>query len=133
MEEKAEIKIYDDLLIIDETETFFKNNEQLAGIATSCLRSTPSAEMVEVYVKGKLKMKFKLTNRGKVKKESIHPGWGGARRGAGGPRKEKEVLEQTMQFRVDRDTFEFLCSLLDKKGDYIRKAIHEKRERDKRL
>lgn len=133
MEEKAEIKIYDDLVIIDETETFFKSYEQLAGIACSCLRSTPNAEMVEVYVKDKLKMKFKITNRGKIKKESIHPGWGGARRGAGGPRKGKEVLGQTLLFRTDNETFEFLNSLLNKKGDFIRKAIQEKRERDKRL
>ena len=131
MEEKAEIKIYDDLMIIDETETFFKDNEQLAGIASSCLRSTPNAEMVEVYVKNKLKMKFKITNRGKVKKESIHPGWGGARRGAGGPRKGEERLANKVAFRCNNEMLEFLNNLLDKKGEYIRSAIQEKREREK--
>lgn len=130
MEEKAEIKIYDDLVFIDETETFFKDNEQLAGIASSCLRSTPDAEMVEVYVKGKLKMKFKITSRGKIKKESIHPGWGGARPGAGNKRKEGNVLEYTIHFRCDDEMYEFLNSLLNKKGEYIRKAIREKRDRE---
>lgn len=127
---KAQIIIYDDLTIMDETEAFYKDNEQLAGIASSCLRSTPNAELVEVYVKDKLKMKFRITNRGKVKKESIHPGWGGARRGAGCPRKGEGTLEHRIGFRVDNETLEFLDSLLDKKGDFIRQAIKEKRERD---
>ncbi len=131
MEEKAQIIIFDDLMVIDETETFFKDNEQLAGIATSCLRSTPNAEMVEVWVKNKLKMKFKITNRGKIKKENIHPGWGGARRGAGGPRKGERGLYHRMQIRVDSETLEFLETLLDKKGDFVRSAIQEKRDREK--
>lgn len=130
-ENKAQIIIYDDFVIIDETEAFFKDNEQLAGIASSCLRSTPSAEVVEVYVKDKLKMKFRITNRGKIKKESLHPGWGGARRGAGCPRKGEGTLEHRIGFRVNSETLKFLDSLLDKKGEFIRQAIKEKRERDK--
>ena len=107
MTEKAEIKIYDDLIIIDETETFFNDKEQLARIAIACLRSTPSAEMVEVYVKDKLKMKFKITNRGKIKKESIHPGWGGARPNSG-PKRTGPRLDQLLQVKVNEKTMEFL-------------------------
>lgn len=129
-ENKAQIIIYDDLVIMDETEAFFKDTEQLAGIASSRLRSTPNAEVVEVYIKGKLKMKFRITNRGKIKKESIHPGWGGARRGAGSPRKGESTLKHRIGFRVDNETLKFLDSLLDKKGEFIRQAIKEKRERD---
>lgn len=132
MEEKAQITIYDDLVVIDETETFFKNNEQLAGIAVSCLRSTPNAELVEVFVKGKMKMKFRITSRGKVKKENTHPGWGGARKGAGCPRKEVGRLGTLVAFRADDEMNDFLNGLLDKKAEFIRQAIREKREREKR-
>lgn len=129
-ENKAQIIIYDDFVIIDETEAFFKDNEQLAGIASSAF-APPRAQVVEVYVKDKLKMKFRITNRGKIKKESLHPGWGGARRGAGCPRKGEGTLEHRIGFRVNSETLKFLDSLLDKKGEFIRQAIKEKRERDK--
>ncbi len=132
MEEKAQIVIYDDLVVIDETETFFKDNEQLAGIAISCLRSTPSAEMVEVFVRGKLKMKFKITNRGSVKKESIHPNWGGVRPRSGRKPKGEISLNTVIQFRVDKEMYEFLDGMLDKKAEFIRQAIQEKREREKK-
>lgn len=132
MANKAQIVIYDDLLVIDETEAFFKDDEQLAGIATSCLRSTPNAEVVEVYLNGKLKMKFSITRRGKIKSESIHPGWGGARKGAGRkPKGEESVSYATIHLRVNKDLAEFLDAMLDKKCEYIRQAIREKRERDK--
>lgn len=130
MEEKAQIIIYDDLVVIDETETFFSDNEQLAGIASSCLRSTAGAELAEVYVKGKLKFKFRITSRGKIKKESTHPGWGGARPRAGRKSKGEKVLANKVAFRVDNEMLEFLNSLLDEKGDFIRKAVQEKRERE---
>lgn len=133
MEEKAQIIIYDDLMVIDETETFFKDNEQLAGIASSCLRTTPNAEMVEVFINGKLKMKFKLTNRGKVKKESIHPGWGGARPNSGpklsGPRK----LDHLIAFKISESDFKFLNDMDSfKKTKWLRSAISEKREREEK-
>lgn len=131
MEEKAQIVIYDDLVVIDETETFFKNKEQLAGIASSCLRSTPNAEMVEVYVLGKLKMKFKITNRGKVKKESLHPGWGGARPNSGPKRKFGEALDCQISFRVTKSVYDFVNNMnsLDK-AQWLRQAIQEKKERE---
>lgn len=133
MEEKAQIVIYDDLVVIDETETFFKDNEQLAGIASSCLRSTPSAEMVEVYVKGKLKMKFKITNRGKIKKESIHPGWGGARPNSGRkPKKAGERLEYAVHFKVGEAMYNYINKMDSlTKASWIRSAIQEKMEREK--
>ena len=129
--EKARIVLYDDLVIIDETETFFTDSKNLESIVISCLRTTPGALIAEVYVKDKLKSKMTLTNKGKPKKMSIHPNWGGRRAGAGGKRKGEEVLSSKVCFRVDDETLEFLKSLLDKKGEYIRKAIQEKRERDK--
>lgn len=129
--EKARIVLYDDLVIIDETETFFTDAKNLESIVISCLRTTPGALVAEVYVKDKLKSKMTLTNKGKPKKMSIHPNWGGRRAGAGGKRKGEEVLSSKVCFRVDEETLEFLKNLLDKKGEYIRKAIQEKRERDK--
>ena len=125
--EKARIVLYDDLVIIDETETFFTDAKNLESIVISCLRTTPGALIAEVYVKSKMT----LTNKGKPKKMNIHPNWGGRRAGAGGKRKGEEVLSSKVCFRVDEETLEFLKSLLDKKGEYIRKAIQEKRERDK--
>lgn len=127
MEQKARIVIYDDLMMLDETETFYKDKEQLAGVAISCLRSTPDAEMVEVYVKGKLKLKFSINNRGKVKKERTSR-MGGARRGAGRPKGQNSILNQ-VHFRVNDEMFDFLSSL-NNKAAYIRAAIQEKRERE---
>ncbi len=131
MEEKAQIIIYDDLVVIDETETFFKDKEQLAGIAVSCLRSTPSAEMVEVFIGGKLKMKFKFTNRGKVKKESLHPNWGGARPNSGPKRKHGEILDRQLNFRVSKSMLDFINTMTsNKRGEWLRSAILEKMERE---
>lgn len=131
MEEKAQIKIYDDLVIIDETETFFKDKEQLAGIASSCLRSTPNAEMVEVYVGEKLKMKFRITNRGKIKKESIHPNWGGARPNTGPKPKFGETMDCQISFRVNRSIYDFVNSMVSaKRANWLRSAILEKMERE---
>ena len=81
--EKARIVLYDDLVIIDETETNFTDAKNLESIVISCLRTTPGALIAEVYVKDKLKSKMTLTNKGKPKKMSIHPNWGGRRAGAG--------------------------------------------------
>lgn len=132
MEDKARIVIYDDLVIIDETETFFSNNEQLAGIASSCLRSTPSAEMAEVYVRDKLKFKFRITNRGKIKKENTHPGWGGARPNSGPKPKGAERLDHILMFKVTKTMFEYV-SKMDSftKTDWLRSAIQEKINREK--
>ena len=63
--EKARIVLYDDLVIIDETETFFTDSKNLESIVISCLRTTPGALIAEVYVKDKLKSKMTLTNKGK--------------------------------------------------------------------
>lgn len=132
MAEKAQIIIYDDLMIIDETETFYKDSEQLAGIATSCLRSTPSAEMVEVYVKKKLKMKFTLTNRGKVKKESIHPNWGGARPNSG-PKRKGPRIDHVVMFRMDDESYDYI-SKMDSyaRANWLRCAVKEKMTSEKK-
>ena len=129
--EKARILLYDDLVIIDETETYFTDSKNLESIVISWLRTTPSALIAEVYVKDKLKSKMTLTNKGKPKKISIHPEWGGRRAGAGGKRKGEEVQSIKVCFRVDEETLELWKNRLDKKGEYIRKAIQEKREWDK--
>ena len=41
--EKARIVLYDDLVIIDETETNFTDAKNLESIVISCLRTTPGA------------------------------------------------------------------------------------------
>ena len=48
MEKKARIIVYDDVGILDESDTLFEDKEQLAGIAKQNLNQTPDAEMVEV-------------------------------------------------------------------------------------
>lgn len=122
--------IYDDLVIIDETETFFKDNDQLYLIASSVLRSTPSAEMVEVYVKEKLKLRLKITNRGAVKKENLHPGWGGARPNSG-PKRKGQRLDFQLAFRVTEETYNFLNQMDSfTKVKWLRTAIQEKRQRE---
>lgn len=134
MEEKAQIIIYDDLVVIDETETFFKDKEQLASIASTCLRSTPNAEMVEVYINGKLNMKFKITNRGKVKKESLHPGWGGARPNSGPKPKFGETMDCQISFRVSKSMYDFINSMVSaKRANWLRSAISEKMEREQEI
>ncbi len=128
--EKATIMIYDDLVIIDETETFFKDTDQLYAVASSVLRSTPRAEMVEVYVKEKLKLKLKITNRGAVKKESLHPNWGGARPNSG-PKRTGPRLDFQLSFRVTEETYNFLNNMDSfTKVKWLRAAIQEKRERE---
>lgn len=127
--DKARVVIYDDLLIIDETEINFTDSKNLEAIVASCLRSTPDAEIAEVYVKGKMKSRMQLTPKGKIKKLSIHPNWGGRREGAG---RKKQIGTRTniIAVRVDDETWDYLCSLLDKKAEFVRAAIKEKRERD---
>lgn len=131
MEEKARIVIYDDLTIIDETETFFNDKEQLTGIASSCLRSTPNAEIAEVYVKNKLKFKFRITHRGSVKKENLHPNWGGARPNSGPKRKGSEKLDNVIMFKVGKTLFDYITSMDSfTKADWLRSAVKEKMERE---
>ena len=131
MEEKAQILIYDDLVVIDETETYFKDKEQLTGIAASCLHSTPNAEMVEVYIGGKLKMKYKITNRGKVKKESLHPGWGGYRVGAGAKKKGTRCLDRVLHFKVDEVMYDYVNKMDSRsKAKWLREAVQEKIDKE---
>ena len=130
--EKIRIIVYDDLCELDETEMLADNRDQAKAVAFNMLRTTQDAKTVECWAKNKLIMKFNLTKKMKIiPSKTLHPGWGGRREGAGGPRKGKDALDRILRFRVDSETFEFLESLLNKKGDYIRKAIQEKRERDK--
>ena len=49
MEKKARIIVYDDVGILDESDTLFEDKEQLAGIAKQNLSQTPDAEMVEAF------------------------------------------------------------------------------------
>lgn len=128
---KANIVLYDDLVIIDETEAYYKDSGHLTNIAVNCLRTTPGAEYAEVYVNGKLKAKYTLTNKGKPKKMSTHPNWGGRRPGAGSTPKGEKAMRNKVSFRVDDEMLEFLNRLLSKKGEYIRQAIREKRDKEK--
>lgn len=130
---KARIVIYDELLIIDETEVSYCDLGNLEALTASFLRSTPGAEIAEAYIGGgKLKYRLQLTRKGKVKRLSIHPNWGGARPGAGRKPIGGKALSIKIAFRVDQDTFDFLQTLLTKKGKFVRDAIREKRERDYR-
>ena len=126
---KARLVLYDDLLILDETEVVFCDRKNLEGIAASCLRSTPGAETAEIYIKNKLSLKFQLTRKGNIKKMNIHPNWGGRRPGSG-RKKQFGTRTNLVHFRVDDETMEFLNSLLNKKADFLRAAVKEKMDRE---
>lgn len=130
--EKARIIVYDDWgVIIDETETFFKDKEQLEGIVKQNLNQTKDGEVVEAWVGGKLKMKFEFSRKRKiVKSKSLHPGWGGRRDRVGAPSKGAEALVNRVVLHVNEETFGFCESLGRNKAEWIRQAIREKRERD---
>lgn len=130
--EKARIIVYDDWgVIIDETETFFKDKEQLEGIVKQTLNQTHDGEVVEAWVGGKLKMKFEFNRKRKiVKSKSLHPGWGGRRDRVGAPSKGAEALVNRVVLHVNEETFGFCESLGRNKAEWIRQAIREKRERD---
>ncbi len=130
--EKARIIVYDDWgVIIDETETFFKDKEQLEGIVKQTLNQTHDGEVVEAWVGNKLKMKFEFNRKRKiVKSKSLHSGWGGRRDRAGTPSKGAEALVNRVVLHVNEETFGFCESLGRNKAEWIRQAIKEKRERD---
>lgn len=130
--EKARIIVYGDWgVIIDETETFFKDKEQLEGIVKQNLNQTKDGEVVEAWVGGKLKMKFEFSRKRKiVKSKSLHPGWGGRRDRVGAPSKGAEALVNRVVLHVNEETFGFCESLGRNKAEWIRQAIREKRERD---
>lgn len=130
MSNKARIVLYDDLLIVDETEVAYSTTKNLEAIVASCLRSTPDAITAEVYSKDKLKMKMQLTRKGKPKKLNIHPNWGGRRKGCGRKPIGPKALTNLVFFRADDEMYEFLQSMIGKSNEFIRQAIREKRERD---
>lgn len=130
---KARIVVYDDLVELDDTEVISDNREQVRNIAQAILRSTPNAEMCEVYncKDNKMMMKFVITRKGNIKaaKTTHHPNWGGRRPGQGAPSKGDKALTNRVVFHVDREMFDFL-ETLNSKPEYIRQAIKEKRERE---
>lgn len=130
--EKARIIVYDDWgVMLDETETFFASKEQLEGIVKQTLNQTHDGEVVEAWVKDKLKMKFEFNRKCKiVKSKSLHPGWGGRRDRVGAPSKGAEALVNRVVLHVNEETFGFCESLGRNKAEWIRQAIREKRERD---
>ena len=108
MEKKARIIVYDDVGILDESDTLFEDKEQLAGIAKQNLSQTPDAEMVEVWAGSKLVMKFEYNRKHKiVPSKNLHPGWGGRRDRAGAPSKGAEALTNRVVLHVNEETFDF--------------------------
>ncbi len=130
---RARIVIYDDLMELDDTEVLSNNREQVKSIAHAMLKSTPNAEMCEVYdcKTNKMIMKFVITRKGNIKSSrTIHPNWGGRRPGQGAPSKGDKALVNRVVVHVDKEMFDFL-ETLDSKPEYIRQAIKEKMEREK--
>ena len=131
--EKARIIVYDDWgVMLDETEAFFKDKEQLEGIVKQTLNQTYDGEVVEAWVGSKLKMKFQFNRKHKIVpcKNLLHPGWGGRRDRAGAPSKGAEALVKRVVLHVNEETFGFCESLGRNKAEWIRQAISEKRERE---
>ena len=128
---RKRIVIYDDLCIIDETEALSNDKAQIKAIATNVLKTTPDAEAVDVFDGEKLIMRLNLTRKGKVvQAKNLHPGWGGYREGAGWKGKGKEALVNRVVIHVNEEMFEFLDAMGNKRPEWIRQAIKEKRERD---
>lgn len=131
MEKKARIIVYDDVGLLDESDTLFEDKEQLAGIAKQNLNQTLDAEMVEVWAGSRLVMKFEYNRKHKiVPAKNLHPGWGGRRDRAGAPSKGAEALTNRVVLHVNEETFDFCESLGRNKAEWIRQAIREKRERE---
>lgn len=131
--EKARIIVYDDWgVMLDETEAFFKDKEQLEGIVKQTLTQTHDGEVIEAWVGRKLKMKFQFNRKHKIVpcKNLLHPGWGGRRDRAGAPSKGAEALVNRVVLHVNEETFGFCESLGRNKAEWIRQAISEKRERE---
>lgn len=130
---KARIVIYDDMVELDDTEVISDNREQVKNIAHSMLRTTPNAEMCEVFncKDGKMIMKFVITRKGNIKSANVlHPNWGGRRPGQGAKGKGDKALTNRIVFYVDKEMFDFL-ETLGSKPEWLRQAVNEKRERDK--
>lgn len=130
--EKARIIVYADWgVMLDETEAFFKDKEQLEGIVKQTLTQTHDGEVVEAWVGSKLKMKFQFNRKHKIVPcKNLHPGRGGRRDRAGAPSKGAEALVNRVVLHVNEETFGFCESLGRNKAEWIRQAISEKRERD---
>lgn len=128
---KARIVIYDDLCIIDETEVESRDKEQIKNIAANLLKTTSSAETVEVWVGKQLSMAFKMMKNGKIKAITNvdHPNWGGSRANAGRPSKGKYAFRNRIVTHVDEEMFEYVENK-NNKAAWIRQAIKEKMERE---
>lgn len=130
--EKIRIIVYDDLCELDETEMLADNRDQAKAVAFNMLRTTQDARTVECWSKNKLVMKFNLTKKMKiVPARTLHPGWGGRREGAGAPSKGAKALINRIVLHVDEEMFDFLESKENKKAEWIRQAIIEKRDRER--
>ena len=128
---RARIVVYDDLCILDETEMLSDKKEQIKAVAENALQTTPDAQYAEVYNGQKLIFRLNLTRRGKlVQAKNLHPGWGGYREGAGWKGKGKEALVNRVVIHVNEEMYDFLDAMGNKRPEWIRQAIREKRERD---
>lgn len=132
---KYRIIAYDDLTIVDETEMFSKDREQLKAVATNLFATNSDAETVEVYdlKADKMILKFGINRKGKVipMKVQHHPNWGGRREG-GGRKKIANPLIRQICFKVDEETADFLDEMDSRtRPAWLRAAIKEKREREK--
>lgn len=125
----ALIYFYDDLCLIDDSESVYDDKDQLAKVVESMLRSVQGAVTAEVYDSSSKKMilHFRLTQKGNIKKLRTDRR-GGKRPGAGRPKKENANVEIVM-FRTSEEMKEFLFSL-ENKSEFIRQAIQEKRDRE---
>lgn len=130
---KATIYIYDDLLVVDDTETYYTDKNQLESIAKSMLNQTPDGITAEVWTDKKIILKFRKDRKGRIAKMkiSLHPNWGGRREGAGAPSKGAAALINRVVLHVNEEMFEFCESLGTEKAEWIRQAISEKRERER--
>lgn len=129
------ITVYDDLVILDETEMLSTDKTQISAVATNLLKTTRDAEVAEVYdvTKDKVIMRFVISKGGKVTaaKADHHPNWGGKRPGSGKkPNPDGNLVAYSV--RLSKAVDEYLCNCVDNKAQFIRDAVAEKIEREKK-
>ena len=129
---KVRIIIYDDMgIMLDDTEVISGNKEQIQKIAESMLKTTNNAEYSEVWNDKRIKMKFSLTSKGRIKSVTNveHPNWGGVRAGQGRPSLGAKAYRHRIPINVNDEMLGRLENL-NNRASWIRQAIQEKLDRE---
>lgn len=125
----ATIVLYDDLMIVTETDIEYHQEKQLTDFVKSLFMDMREAERAEVYDRktGTILYRYRKSSGKRIvsKDTSVkrRPYYGGGRRRMG--------QNKPMLFRADKEVCDILNTLCTyAKSSYIRAAIKEKYERE---